>query len=121
MRIRYLTFLFTLLIGITTLGGCSSMKALDQQATAVTNYWKGKTLEEFVKQNPNIDPFQVIDLGLGKKRHMYRYREKLTANEVGAGLLIGADARVYRFIYLFVDEKGVIYDATWERRLIKGN
>ncbi|MDE0314641.1 MAG: hypothetical protein OXM61_07050 [Candidatus Poribacteria bacterium] len=98
---------------------CTSMKTLDLRADEAVKYWKGKHLEEFVKANPEIDVFQVVDLGGGKKRHVYRYQEPLTAQELIYGLLANPNAKLIRFIYLFVDRNGKIYDATWQRKLVE--
>ena len=96
------------------------MKTLDTRADTFVNHWKGKSLEEFVKSNPEIDPFQVVDLGMGKKRYVFRYKEDLTTEELTYAALTGdADSELVRFIYLFVNRSGVIYDATWQRKLVK--
>lgn len=95
------------------------MKTLDLRADEVIKHWKGKPLEEFVKANPEIDVFQVVDLGGGKKRHVYRYQEPMTAEEFTYGILSDPNARLIRFIYLFVNRDGMIYDATWQRKLVK--
>ena len=52
---------------LLNLTSCTSMKTLDLRADAAVQHWKGKPLEEFVKANPEIDVFQVVDLGGGKK------------------------------------------------------
>ena len=117
MKIRNVV-LFKLLI-ITFLFGCASMQTLDLQANAFVNYWKGKTLEEFVRTYPNLSPSQTIYLGGGKARHVYAWREDITAESMTAGLLMGANQDVYRFVYLFVDAQGIIYDATWAKRLVR--
>ena len=94
------------------------MKTLDLRANQAIKYWKGKTLEEFVKANPEIDVFQVVDLGGGKKRHVYRYQEPMTAEEFTYGVLSNQNAKLIRFIYLFVDKDGMIYDASWQRKFV---
>ena len=99
--------------------GCTSMKTLDVRANTFVNSWKGKSLEDFVKSNPDIDPFEVIDLGMGKKRHVFRYRESLTSEELAYSILTdNPKAKLVRFIYLFVDNRGIIYDATWQRKIL---
>ena len=104
---------------LLNLTSCTSMKTLDLRADAAVQHWKGKPLEEFVKANPEIDVFQVVDLGGGKKRHVYRYQEPLTAQELTYSLLEDPNAKLIRFIYLFVDKNGKIYDATWQRKILK--
>lgn len=115
MRIKILSVLFLMVIS-----GCTSMKTLDIRADMFVNHWKGKSLEAFVKSNPEIDPYQVIDLGRGNRRHVFRYREDLTAEELTYAIVAdNPDARLVRFIYLFVNADGTIYDATWQRKLVE--
>lgn len=99
---------------------CTSMKTLDNRATIFVNHWKGKSLEEFVKANPDINPFEVIDLGMGRRRHVFSYREPTNPDGV-AYRLATSDSRAYvaRFIYLFVNEQGIIYDASWQRKIVR--
>ena len=114
-KILIITCSFFMLLNITA---CTSMKTLDMRANAAVNHWKGKSLEEFVKANPEIDVFQVVDLGGGKKRHVYRYQEPLTAQELTYSML-SKNAKLIRFFYLFVDKNGMIYDASWQRKLVE--
>ena len=96
------------------------MKTLDTRADVFVNYWTGKSLEAFVKSNPEIDPYQVVDLGRGKKRHVFRYREPPTPEEWTYAIVASdPNAQLIRFIYLFVNEHGIIYDATWQRKLVR--
>ena len=110
------TFIFLFIIAF--LCGCASMKTLDIQANYFVNSWKGKTMEEFVRVNPNLNPFQTINLGGGKSRHVYAWREDITTQSVVAGMIAGKNQDLYRIVYLFVDSQGVIYDATWEKTYI---
>ena len=113
-----INILCTLFLIVTS--SCTSMKTLDIRADAFVNHWKGKSLEAFVKSNPEIDPYQVIDLGRGNRRHVFRYREDLTAEELTYAIVADdPDAQLVRFIYLFVNADGIIYDATWQRKLVK--
>ena len=116
LRISYYGLIFVCVLAIA---GCTSMKTLDVRANTFVNSWKGKTLEDFVKSNPDIDPFEVIDLGMGKRRHVFRYRESLTSEEFAYSILTdNPQAKLVRFIYLFVDDRGIIYDATWQRKIL---
>ena len=116
-KIIIIVFSILILLSITS---CVSMKTLDARADAFVNHWKGKSLEDFVKSNPEIDPFQVVDLGMGKKRYVFRYQEDLTGELLTYTVLTGdAESEIIRFIYLFVNRSGVIYDATWQRKLVK--
>ena len=117
MKIRGVV-LFKLLV-ITVMIGCASMQTLDRRANTFVNSWKGRTLEEFVRVNPNLSPFQTIYLGGGKARHVYVWREDITAESMAAGLIAGANQDLYRIVYLFVDAQGIIYDATWEKKFIR--
>lgn len=113
----YITIFICLLV-IAFLFGCASMHTLDLRANNFVNSWKGKTLEEFVRVNPNLNPFQTINLGGGKSRHVYVWREDITTQSVVAGMIAGKNQDLYRIVYLFVDAQGVIYDATWEKKFI---
>ncbi len=117
MKNIYIT-IFILLFVIAFLFGCTSMHTLDIQANNFVNSWKGKTLEEFVRVNPNLNPFQTINLGGGKSRHVYAWREDMTTESVVAGMVAGKNQDLYRIVYLFVDSQGIIYDATWEKTFI---
>lgn len=116
---RSITLIYSILI-LLNISSCVSMKTLDARADAFVNHWKGKSLENFVKSNPEIDPFQVVDLGMGRKRYIFRYREDPTAEEFTYAVLGGhPEAELIRFIYLFVNKSGIIYDATWQRKIVK--
>lgn len=112
------TFGFCSVLFLLSNISCTSMKTLDNRATAFVNHWKGKSLEEFVKANPDIHPFEVIDLGMGKRRHVFSYREPTNPTEILYNFgNTGRRAYVTRFIYLFVNQQGIIYDASWQTKL----
>ena len=122
MKNSILTFTFGIcsVVLLLSIVSCTSMKTLDNRANVFVDHWKGKSLEEFVKSNPDIDPFQVVDLGMGKKRYVFRYQEPLTANEMAYSMITSDhQSRLIRFIYLFVNKRGIIYDASWQRKLVR--
>ena len=117
--LKHISSYLPIFICLLAIVGCTSMKTLDVRANTFVNSWKGKSLEDFVKSNPDIDPFEVIDLGMGKRRHVFRYRESLTSEEFAYSILTdNPQAKLVRFIYLFVDHRGIIYDATWQRKIL---
>ena len=54
------------------------------------------------------------------RRHVFRYRADLMAEELTYAILAdNPEARLVRFIYLFVNADGIIYDATWQRKFVE--
>lgn len=109
-KLTYLAGISVLILA-SLISGCGVSKARlaeeERYVENLLNSWEGKTVEAFVKANPQVES---LDLGGDKVRYTTYY---VPPNNYEYYVIVGR----YRYyaLYFFVDPSGIIYETAYTR------
>lgn len=110
-----------LLVVAMIIGGCATHTLQhDNELQSILNNWIGSSIEDFLDANPNVQ--NPIPIGNGRFRYTLIHNVDTDAEVLTAfaNALSTTGPKTYRqdfyYVYVFVNEYGIIYKANYERK-----